>query len=223
MRTRTVALISSSTPFLQAAVTALTFEGHDALTFGTLPEAITYAAKKTLDAVVIDVSDRPARNHAALTDIVRIVGKDRIWMALPLGMSPWTTDAEQLGIRHTLKVPLRTSELEEVLADLQDMPDVIESNPAAEGRPYHIEDIANNRYFLAASPAMMRIYANVRLLAEVDAPVLILGESGVGKDVIVPFLLSQLRRITARPAGKRTLRIRGGSFYRSQQSETRQI
>jgi DNA-binding NtrC family response regulator len=194
MRTRTVALISSSTPFLQAAVTALTFEGHDALTFGTLPEAITHAAKKPFDAVVIDVSDRPARNHAALTDIVRIVGKDRIWMALPLGMSPWTTDAEQLGIRHTLKVPLRTSELEEVLADLQDMPDVIESNPAAEGRPYHIEDIANNRYFLAASPAMMRIYANVRLLAEVDAPVLILGESGVGKDVIANLLHKHSRR-----------------------------
>lgn len=194
MRTRTVALISSSTPFLQAAVTALTFEGHDALTFGTLPDAITHAAKKAFDAVVIDVSDRPPRNRAALTDIVRLVGKDRIWMALPLGVSPWTTDAEQLGIQHTLKVPLRASELEEVLADLQDMPDVIESNSPAEGRPYHIEDIANNRYFLAASPAMLRIYANVRLLAEVDAPVLILGESGVGKDVIANLLHKHSRR-----------------------------
>jgi transcriptional regulator with PAS, ATPase and Fis domain len=41
---------------------------------------------------------------------------------------------------------------------------------------------------------MMRIYANVRLLAEVDAPVLILGESGVGKDVIANLLHKHSRR-----------------------------
>ena len=194
LRNRTVALVSSSNPFLQAAVTALTFEGHDALTFGTLSEAIAETQTKTFDAVVLDVSDRPVRDKEALANIVRIVGKDRIWMALPMGVSPWATDAEQLGVRHSLKVPLRAAELEEVLADLQELPAA--GTPSTDKRAYHIEDIANGRYFLAASPAMMRIYENIRLLAEVDAPVLILGESGVGKDVIANLLHKHSRRAT---------------------------
>lgn len=196
LRTRTVALISPSTPFLQAAVTALTFEGHDVVAFEALTEALGAMQNRSFDAVVIDVSARPPRDQRSLSNIVRLAGKDRIWIALPLGVSPWASDAEQLGIRHTLGVPLRSAELEEVLTYLQELP----SSPAsydsdpAQSRPVHIEDLPNNRYFLAASPSMMRIYENIRLLAQVDAPVLILGESGVGKDVIANLLHKHSRR-----------------------------
>jgi len=196
LRTRTVALISPSTPFLQAAVTALTFEGHDVVAFEALTEALGAMHNRSFDAVVIDVSARPPRDQRSLANIVRMVGKDRIWIALPLGVSPWASDAEQLGIRHTLGVPLRPAELEEVLTYLQELPaspNSFDSDPT-QSRPVHIEDLPNNRYFLAASPAMMRIYENIRLLAQVDAPVLILGESGVGKDVIANLLHKHSRR-----------------------------
>lgn len=196
LRTRTVALISPSTPFLQAAVTALTFEGHDVVAFEALTEALSAMHNRSFDAVVIDVSARPPRDQRSLANIVRLAGKDRIWIALPLGVSPWASDAEQLGIRHTLGVPLRPAELEEVLTYLQELPMPVDSyDPEpAQSRPVHIEDLPNNRYFLAASPAMMRIYENIRLLAQVDAPVLILGESGVGKDVIANLLHKHSRR-----------------------------
>jgi len=52
----------------------------------------------------------------------------------------------------------------------------------------HLEDLDNNRFFLAASPAMMQIYKDIRLLAPVDVPVLILGESGVGKEIVAMLL-----------------------------------
>lgn len=196
LRTRTVALISPSTPFLQAAVTALTFEGHDVVAFEALAEALGAMHNRSFDAVVIDVSARPSRDQRTLANIVRLIGKDRIWIALPLGVSPWASDAEQLGIRHTLGVPLRPAELEEVLTYLQELPASPNSFDldSAQSRSVHIEDLPNNRYFLAASPAMMRIYENIRLLAQVDAPVLILGESGVGKDVIANLLHKHSRR-----------------------------
>jgi transcriptional regulator with PAS, ATPase and Fis domain len=44
------------------------------------------------------------------------------------------------------------------------------------------------RYFLAGCPAMKKIYSTLRLLAPVDVPVLILGESGVGKDIVANLL-----------------------------------
>jgi two-component system, NtrC family, response regulator AtoC len=46
----------------------------------------------------------------------------------------------------------------------------------------------NNRFFIAASPTMMQLYRDIRVLAAFDIPVLILGESGVGKEIVAMLL-----------------------------------
>jgi transcriptional regulator with PAS, ATPase and Fis domain len=51
-----------------------------------------------------------------------------------------------------------------------------------------MEELDNNRFFMAASPTMMQLYRDVRVLAPVDIPVLILGESGVGKEIVAMLL-----------------------------------
>jgi two-component system, NtrC family, response regulator AtoC len=51
-----------------------------------------------------------------------------------------------------------------------------------------IDDLGDNRYFLALSPAMLEIYRQVKLLEGIDVSVLILGESGTGKEVIAHLL-----------------------------------
>jgi len=43
-------------------------------------------------------------------------------------------------------------------------------------------------FFLAASPAMKQIRAQVALIAKVDVPVLLLGESGVGKEILARLI-----------------------------------
>ena len=43
-------------------------------------------------------------------------------------------------------------------------------------------------FFLAASPAMKQIHAQVALVAKVDVAVLLLGESGVGKEVLARLI-----------------------------------
>jgi two-component system, NtrC family, response regulator AtoC len=57
-----------------------------------------------------------------------------------------------------------------------------------------VEELGDGRYFLAASPSMLKIYRQVQLLADVDAPVLILGESGTGKEVIAHLIHKHSRR-----------------------------
>lgn len=57
-----------------------------------------------------------------------------------------------------------------------------------------VEELGDGRYFLAASPTMLKIHRQVRLLADVDAPVLILGESGTGKEVIAHLIHKYSRR-----------------------------
>ena len=68
---------------------------------------------------------------------------------------------------------------------------MVESAPTLqrnEELPYHLEDLNPHGFFLAACPAMMQVYKNIRILASVDYPVLILGESGVGKEVVARLL-----------------------------------
>ena len=52
----------------------------------------------------------------------------------------------------------------------------------------HIESLENDLFFLAASPAMKQIRAQISLVAKVDVPVLLLGESGVGKEILARLI-----------------------------------
>ena len=73
---------------------------------------------------------------------------------------------------------------------------------------------------LWASPSLARVVEKARELAEVDLPALLLGETGVGKEVFAEaihksgrrstrsFYSPQLRRHAERNFGQRTLRLR---------------
>jgi transcriptional regulator with PAS, ATPase and Fis domain len=117
--------------------------------------------------------------------------------------------AAQLGVTRFLNRPLVEAEVAKMMDWACGVPE--ESEPgigaslfgepadtaAAPGRAI-IEDLEDGRYFLAASPSMLKIHRQVHLLAEVDAPVLILGESGTGKEVIAHLIHKHSRRANQR-------------------------
>ncbi len=61
-----------------------------------------------------------------------------------------------------------------------------------------IENLDDDLFFLAASPVMKQIHAQVALIARVDVPVLLLGESGVGKEILAR-LIHKMSNRAARP------------------------
>ncbi len=63
------------------------------------------------------------------------------------------------------------------------------------------EEVENDIFFVAASPAMTTIRSQIEQVARVDIPVLLLGESGVGKEVLAR-LVHKLSRRHARPLMK---------------------
>lgn len=119
-------------------------------------------------------------------------------------------EAVEFGIRHFLKWPPCRRDFEMILERVKHYPDahiVTESEDATSdaadlSSDVHrqttalplIEELGDGRYFLAAAPAMLKIYRQVQLLADVDAPVLILGESGTGKEVIAHLIHRHSRR-----------------------------
>jgi two-component system, NtrC family, response regulator AtoC len=104
-------------------------------------------------------------------------------------------EARGLGVRYFLMKPITQGDLESLVEELRgpsahhDRSDVQPSAQAAV-----IEELGDNRYFLAASPAMLEIHRQAMLLADIDVTVLILGESGTGKEVIANLIHKHSRR-----------------------------
>jgi DNA-binding NtrC family response regulator len=51
-----------------------------------------------------------------------------------------------------------------------------------------VEDLGGDLFFVAASPAMRRVRAQVEQVARVDVPILLLGESGTGKEIVARLI-----------------------------------
>jgi two-component system response regulator AtoC len=85
-------------------------------------------------------------------------------------------------------------------ADLDTMMNRWLSRSASAPAPHtnDCETIEGNACFVAASPAMRKIRAQISQLAKVDVPVLLLGESGVGKEVLAR-LIHKLSSRACRP------------------------
>jgi len=119
-------------------------------------------------------------------------------------------DATEIGIRHFLTTPVTRADIESMIDKLiqsvlkEASADAIASseaaavnaeNVAADVPPVpHLEELGENQFFLAASPAMLNILRQVKLLADSDVPVLILGESGTGKEVIAHLIHKHSQR-----------------------------
>src|SRR5215831_6453205 len=68
-------------------------------------------------------------------------------------------------------------------------------NALPEGKVHEqFEEVESDIFFLAASPAMRKIRAQITQVAKVDIPVLLLGESGVGKEVLARLIHKLSRR-----------------------------
>jgi two-component system, NtrC family, response regulator AtoC len=86
----------------------------------------------------------------------------------------------RLGAQDFMVLPLRPQQLETAIRrSLLCSTESTESEILAE----EIEHIDDTRFFVAASPSMRKLRAQAELLAQVNAPVLIAGENGSGKEV----------------------------------------
>jgi two-component system, NtrC family, response regulator AtoC len=88
-------------------------------------------------------------------------------------------EALRLGARDCILRPVEDEGLETVIkTHLSTAGDTVEVGITSDD----VEQVGDDLFFVGASPIMRKLRAQVELLAEIDAPVLILGESGSGKE-----------------------------------------
>ncbi len=88
--------------------------------------------------------------------------------------------AMRLGAHDYLTKPFQKAELDSVIDQC-----LGKDQPVISGE---IEELADEVFFVAASPAMRKIRSQAALVANVDIPVLLLGESGTGKEVLAKLI-----------------------------------
>jgi two-component system response regulator AtoC len=88
--------------------------------------------------------------------------------------------AMRLGAHDYLTKPFQKAELDAVIGQC--------IGSARDENYGEVEELCDDVFFIAASPAMKKIRSQSALVANVDIPVLLLGESGTGKEVVARLI-----------------------------------
>ncbi len=167
-------------------------EGHQALCVSSPLEALAFLSEGMApDFLFLDVPRAKSNDQLFASDLLEKFESHQLCILSEIGDTSWKDYAQKWSIRSVLTKPLLRRDLEKLISQTEQPENEFSTTEPAASAPLgnmHCEELENNRFFLAATPAMMQIYKDIRLLAPVDIPVLILGESGVGKEVVAMLL-----------------------------------
>ena len=142
------------------------------------------------DYVLLDATRGGSGDYLFDPALMQRVSSERLCIFSEAGDTSWRQHAARWKITSVLTAPLVPQEINRLIGRLAEpvthLP--ISATKNVNAPECHIEELDNGRFFMAASPAMLKLYRDVRVLASVDIPVLILGESGVGKENVAMLL-----------------------------------
>jgi len=154
-------------------------------------EAVQRVKKERVDLMLLDVA-MPRMDGFQTLELCRQLRPDQqIVMLSCVSDTNRVVQAIKLGAADYVTKPFYKADLDAVLQRcLRDAQVGTAGHAVAslsDGQE-HLEPLESDLFFLAASPAMKQIRAHAALVAKVDVPVLLLGESGVGKEVVARLI-----------------------------------
>jgi two-component system response regulator AtoC len=173
--------------------TLLEVDGYSVQTLSSGMEALEHiTAGENPDYIILDIL-MPELN--GLETLKRLLQANRHLNVIMLSCTNevgTVVEAIRLGAQDYITKPFEKSELDAALLKCQQKKKLREENTAL--REY-CDQITEDLSFLAASPQMVRIRQQILQIAPVDVPVFIMGESGVGKEVVARMIhLRSVRR-----------------------------
>jgi two-component system, NtrC family, response regulator AtoC len=165
---------------------------HGYITEQVLLKPVTFDRDPKPTAIVLSIVDTgipalnvlvSARKAGPPIPVVVLVGPDQAKMAV---------EALKLGATDAVVMPADPADLLSILLSIQ-----LRDEGCASGRSkpeYPRQHAADAAVFVSRSPKMMEMWNVATKVARTDVPVLILGESGVGKEVLARFIHRRSRR-----------------------------
>ena len=191
MTAPTILLVDDEPSMLRYTKTVLEVNNYKVETAATGEEALERINRGSApNLILLDLAMPGMDGLEVLETCKKIRPEQKVVMLSCVNDTNKVVQAIKLGASDYVTKPFETAQLHGAVRR------VLESESKAMARaanytvksPEVIEDLEDNLFFLAASPAMKQIRAQVALVAKVDVPVLLLGESGVGKEILARLI-----------------------------------
>ena len=177
-----ILLVDDEPGMLRYIRTLLEVDEHKVQTATTGEEAVAHVQKGlSPDLVLLDLLMPGIDGLQTLEQLRQIKPGLKVVMLSCVSDTRKVVQAMRLGATDYLTKPFQKAELDSVIG---------QCIGSAKGETYagEVEELCDDVFFVAASPAMKKIRSQAALVANVDIPVLLLGESGTGKEVLARLI-----------------------------------
>jgi two-component system, NtrC family, response regulator AtoC len=177
-----ILLVDDEPGMLRYIRTLLEVDDHKVQTATTGEEAVAHVQKGlTPDLVLLDLLMPGIDGLQTLEQLRQLKPGLKVVMLSCVSDTRKVVQAMRLGATDYLTKPFQKAELDSVIGQCIGV---------AKGESYagEVEELCDDVFFVAASPAMKKIRSQAALVANVDIPVLLLGESGTGKEVLARLI-----------------------------------
>ncbi len=192
MKRPNILVVDDEPSMLNYTRTLLEMEQYGVETASSGEEALKRLENKTpVDLILLDMAMPRMDGLQTIAACRKLKPQQRIVVCSCVTDTSKVVQAIKAGALDYMTKPFYKSELDAVVKRSLEACDL--DDAAAEDAPSlepegHFEPLENDLFFLAASPAMKQIRAQISLVAKVDVPVLLLGESGVGKEILARLI-----------------------------------
>ncbi|HEX6505100.1 MAG TPA: sigma-54 dependent transcriptional regulator [Terriglobales bacterium] len=179
--TANILLVDDEPGMLRYIRTLLEVDEYKVQTATTGEEALKHVEKGlNPDLVLLDLLMPGIDGLQTLEQLRQMKPGVKVVMLSCVSDTRKVVQAMRLGAHDYLTKPFQKAELDAV----------IDQCLASNQQTYSgdIEELCDDVFFVAASPAMRKIRSQAALVANVDIPVLLLGESGTGKEVLARLI-----------------------------------
>ena len=186
----TVLIVDDDKALRRAVAVALSDLGHQPVEAADGEAALAWLSRQKADAVLLDLR-MPGMGGLDVLRAIRATPQPpptAILTAVPTSEN--TIEAMRLGAADHLAKPIGRDDLKRLLERM--LPAVGSSSPTAAPAPN-----SKDGDLVGASAAMREVQKSIGLLADSDATVLILGETGTGKEVVARAIHTHGRRAKA--------------------------
>jgi two-component system, NtrC family, response regulator AtoC len=172
-----ILLVDDEPGMLRYIRTLLEVDDYKVETASTGEEALQHVEKGMVpDLVLLDVLMPGIDGLETLERLRRMKPGMKVVMLSCVNDARKVVQAMRLGAQDYLTKPFQKAELDAVIDQC-----LGQGKQTFTGE---VEEVGEDVFFIAASPAMRKIRSQAALVANVDIPVLLLGESGTGKEVL---------------------------------------
>jgi two-component system NtrC family response regulator len=186
----TILIIDDDTALRQAIATALTDLGHEAVEAPDGETALAWLSRHRADAVLLDLR-MPGMDGMDVLRQIRLQPEPPPVAVLTAALtSDNTIEAMRLGAADHLAKPIGREGLQALLSRM--LP-----NPATEAALSHGGPPPREGELIGSSAAIRDVQKAIGLLADSDVTVLLLGETGTGKEVVARAIHQHGKRARA--------------------------